>query len=107
MTARQSSAATQLELPLTDHSTGTRPRAARSGARAGRNSPATPARRAPGPSRPRLNVGDGSRLDEQTRAIGRQGIAAARALLAATGAPGVGEDHAQGAGERGTAGCAA
>jgi len=103
MTNRPSSAPTQLELPLTDHFPRRRARAGRAGARPGRRSPTAPVRRAAAPSGRRPGGGDSSRLDEQTRAIGRQGIAAARALLAATG----GSDHAPAGGERGTAGCAA
>jgi hypothetical protein len=104
MTTRRSSAATQLELPLKEQSPGTPARATGGGARTGGHSPAAPVRRAAGPSGPRRGGVDSSRLDEQTRAIGRQGIAAARALLAATGAS---DDPAQAGSERGTAGCAA
>jgi hypothetical protein len=104
MTTRRSSAATQPELPLNGHSSGTRARAPRVGARTGRHFPAAPVGPPARPSRPGRGGIDSSRLDEQTRAIGRQGIAAARAALAATGAS---DDRAQAGGEGGSAGCAA
>jgi hypothetical protein len=114
MTSRRSdpstdSPAVQLELPL-GRATGIRPRrrtgAHRSGsggrgrpsARPARSGRPTPPTVSEGPSRSafsRSGAEDG-RLDAQTRRIGRQGIAAARARLAAPQDAGVPEQGVRG-----------
>ncbi len=77
----QAPAATQLQLPLTAPAAPRAPRQSRGARRTAARRPSHSARSVP-------TVGDAKRLDEQTRAIGRRGIAAARALLSAGGAEG-------------------
>jgi hypothetical protein len=93
----QTPAATQLQLPLPTPAASGAPRKSRGARRTAARRPSHSVASIP-------TLGDGQRLDEQTRAIGRRGIAAARALLSDGGEEG---GRLQSEGGRGTAGRAA